>query len=313
MFPEGLGHADRSVGQLSRVAPRAVVALNGLNTALDLADVFQIGVQAAPIGLPKPLAEARHGLLNMVENAAVFAASGGTLFRGPAGAEQPLEDHTGIAFHRQRSRRRRPRNRVAVDAAVAESAGGAERARVLNAQLHGRQRRVLTELLRVDLIDGRTAFHIGAFGHLRMGAGEVDGGRSRVVRAFFLRVPGARAVQVGIADDRDVFAIGLQRHQGRGEFEIGAFFGRRPVVQFAAGAGASGGAVHHLNGAETRARGCRRLFKRRLRRRHSVEKRQRKSRTRASQQRPSRNMFPSDVHVSVPIDLIWFEPVWRYR
>ena len=64
-----------------------------------------------------------------------------------------VEDHARIDFHRQRRGRRPPRNRVHVGATEADVAGADQPAVVFGRQFERRQRRVLADLLRRDLID----------------------------------------------------------------------------------------------------------------------------------------------------------------
>ena len=72
-----------------------------------------------------------------------------------AAAEHPLEHHARIDLHRQRRRRRLPVERVHVGAAVAGIAGADESGEVFGRHLERRERRVLADLPRDDLIDRR--------------------------------------------------------------------------------------------------------------------------------------------------------------
>ena len=181
---ERIGHAERSGRQRAGFAAR-IVFFDFLNAALDLAHVVQIRVQAlrdrsAPRSFCKRLTScAIQSRMLRVDLAARQA-----LLRRAAFAEQILERHARIERHRQRLRRRRPTDGVGVNAGVAVIAG-ARRIHHLNAKLDRRKRRVLPELLRVQLIDGRADEIIRAFGHLRMRGGQVHGAGPEMVGALF--------------------------------------------------------------------------------------------------------------------------------
>jgi hypothetical protein len=70
-----------------------------------------------------------------------------------------IEHRARIADHRQRLGRRRPADRVGVNARIVirATAGLID---VLDAQLHRRNRRRLAKLLRVDLIERRAGKHV---------------------------------------------------------------------------------------------------------------------------------------------------------
>ena len=131
-------------------------------------------------------------------------------------AEQPLEHDLRIHLHRQRRRRRAPRDRIAVGAREARAAA---QAAFLERQLERRQRRVLAEGLRRDLIDRRAEPRRRA----RLGprAREPDGRRARVVGA------GRGVLAVGerqrqVADDVEPIAERLERAQDRRQLEARA-------------------------------------------------------------------------------------------
>ena len=86
-------------------------------------------------------------------------------------------------------RRRRPTDGVGVHAGIAVIAG-AGGIHHLDAELDRRQRRVLAELLRVELIDRVPTKIVGAFGHLGMRGGEVHRAGAEMVGAFFGGGPG---------------------------------------------------------------------------------------------------------------------------
>src|SRR5206468_7507571 len=122
--------------------------LDALDAALELADVVEVLVQAGAIARPELALQLRNLPGDPVEDAAIGAAIRGALLRRCADAEELIEDGPRIADHRQRLRRRRPADRVGVDAGVAVSAA-ASLIHILDRELHRRDRRFLTVLLRV--------------------------------------------------------------------------------------------------------------------------------------------------------------------
>src|SRR5439155_3288255 len=91
---------------------------------------------------------------NRIQNAGVLPSSSRSLLRACSVAEQPLESHTRIDLRRKRLGGRRPGDAVRVGAAITKVAT-AEVAGIFNPELKGRQYRVLTPLLRDQLIDRR--------------------------------------------------------------------------------------------------------------------------------------------------------------
>jgi len=114
--------------------------------------------------------------------------------------EQHVEDHSRIAHHWQRSCRRGPTDRVGVGAGVTEPAAAAL-VHWLDAQLHRRNRRVLTKPLRVQLITRRARLDVGTGGVFRVRLRQKYRARSPVIAADFPGVVrlGVRAIRV--ADD----------------------------------------------------------------------------------------------------------------
>ena len=110
-------------------------------------------------------------LVDAIEQAALLLHPVEPLFRRAAFAEQPLEHDARIVLDRQRRRRRLPRHRVHVGAAVAGLALAAEDEIDLRRDhLHRRQHGFLAELRRSNLIGGRRQPDVGAFRLLRMDA-----------------------------------------------------------------------------------------------------------------------------------------------
>src|SRR5206468_6947971 len=125
----------------------------------------------------------------------------GALLCRRADAEQLVEYDAWIADHRQRIGRRRPADRVGVDAGVAVGAASGL-IDVLDRELHRGNRRVLTELLRVELIERRPRVHVVAFGLFRMRLGEEHRARAEVIAADLGQRERFGIVDVGVADDR---------------------------------------------------------------------------------------------------------------
>ena len=69
-------------------------------------------------------------------------------------------------------------------------AGADQAAEVLGGQFERRQRRVLADLLRGDLIDGDARANVGAVGALGMHAVQEHRGRARVIAAVVARAAG---------------------------------------------------------------------------------------------------------------------------
>src|SRR5207247_3979205 len=120
--------------------------------ALDFANIFSIGVELGFIARPEVFLQKCQVMRDRIQNAGVLPSSGSSLLRTCSVAEQPLESHTRVDFCRKRLRGRRPRDAVRVGAAITKVAA-AEIAGVFNPELKGRQYRVLTPLLRDQLID----------------------------------------------------------------------------------------------------------------------------------------------------------------
>ena len=143
-------HAGRHVGQRHVLARRR---LGALNAALDLAHVLEILIEPPAIARRQVALQRRQLRHHRIEQAPRVLPPAAALGRGGAVAEQLLEHQPRVVLHRQRLRRRLPRNRVAIGAAEARLA---REHRLLDRQLQRRQRRVLADVLRRHLI-GRDA------------------------------------------------------------------------------------------------------------------------------------------------------------
>ena len=175
----------------------------------------------------------------------------GALLRGAAHPEELLEGDPRRAGDGERLGRRRPTDRVGVDAGVAVGAA-ARLVDVLDAELHRRQRRVLPEALRVELVQRRARADVRALGLLRMRLGQEDGAGPEVVAADLGGRKRLGHPDVGVADDGQVLAVRLQRaERARAQIEVAACRGRSPQVLRAAPGVGAGGAVHHLHADQT--------------------------------------------------------------
>ena len=209
------GMPSRRHRQLARLAA-AVALLDRLDAPLDLAHVVEIVGRAARDRRRR--ACARAASTDSRTQSRMLRSSCRRSRRASASsradhAEHLIEDDARIANHRQRLVRRRPADRVGVDArvAVAAAAGLID---ALDAQLHRRNRRVLAEALRVQLIHRDAALDVGAFGPLRIRLRQVRRARAEVIAADLARLGRIGARHVGVADDRDVIAKRLRAASG---------------------------------------------------------------------------------------------------
>ena len=288
---ERLGHADRRERDRARRA-RIVMRLDALDPPLDLTDVVEVLIEAAPIRRPEVGLELHDLRRDPVEDAAVRALPRLALRGRAAAAEQLVEHRPRIADHRQRPRRRRPADWAHVNARVAVVATA--RVVALDRELERRNRRVLAETPRVDLIERDTRVDVGAERLLRSRLREIDRGGAVVIAADLVRRERVRPVAIGVAHDREVLAVRLERGEARRrEIEVAPGCGRRPEVLERAVARRAGRAVDDLEAREPRARPRAAL---RERGHHRIEQRQRDRRAGTAQQRAPRQALPRDEH-----------------
>ena len=218
-----------------------------------------------------------------------------------AGAEQHVERHARIADHWQRFVRRRPTDRVGVGAGVVVGAAPGL-IEVLDAELHRRHRRPLPETLGVHLIHRCAGEHVGALRLLRVRLGQEHGARPEMIAADLGQRERLGIADVGVADDGEVVAVGVDRAQRivRNEREITARRRRREEMLAGADVVAAGQAVDFLDadqarrvGRRGRGRPCPHLS----RRNHRVQERQRHRRPQAAEERPAGHLLSGDeVH-----------------
>ena len=158
--------------------------------------------------------------------------AGPLLQRGPSVggaspfAEQALEHDPRMGLGRQRRRRRRPREVVLIDAGVAVVALADGREQV-HREFERRQLRLLADLLRGDLVDGRAEVVVRALGQLRPGRAQ-ERAVGRRVRA------GIGVAQLQVRDRRDVLLDRRQRAENRRQLVEGVRARRGPAGDVAA-------------------------------------------------------------------------------
>ena len=139
--------------------------------------------------------------------------------RRAVAAEHALEHDARVQLHRQRLRRRAPRDRVHVGAEEVGGAGAEDVRAVLDRELHRRERRALADLLRDDLVDRRVELDQVAARCVRARREEAGAGRMRV-----------RAFGVEARDDVEVLAQACERFQDHRQLEARAGRLRHPDV-----------------------------------------------------------------------------------
>ena len=289
---ERIGHADRRAGQLARLAA-LVRLLHLLDAALDLADVVQVIRQARAIGGAQLAAQIANRLGDEIEDALIVLAPRPPRFGGGPDAEQLIEHRARIADHRQRIGRRRPADGVRVDARVVVGAA-AGLIDVLDAELHRRNRRQLAELLRVDLVERRAREHVRALRLFRLRLRQEHRRRAEVIGADFRRRERFGVADVGVADNRQVITIRLERLEaGRTEVEVRSRRGRRPHVLLDAEGRATRRAVNHFHGDQPQRPSA---LGERARGQHRIEERQRDRGADALERSAARELSTGEKH-----------------
>ena len=255
-------------------------------------------VSFAAVGRPEPPLQPLHFLDERIEDAAIVldAREARRLRRVVAVAEQPLEHRARLVLHRQRRRRVAPRQRVGVGAAVAGLARADQLVRV-EAQLERRQLRVLAERLRGDLVHRHAGADVGAFGLLRVHAGE-ERRRGAHVIAGALAVGRKRRLVRQAGDDEQPVAERRERLEDRRQLEARAVGRRRPLLHL--------DAVRHVDDRQPARRRRTRPRAASERRHHAVEQRQRQRGAEAAQERPAGQRHLGDEHhacLSIPMQL----------
>ena len=211
-------HAGRHVGQRQVLAH---ARLGALNPPLDLAHVVEI-LRRAAAGRPAADRFCSVATCPITESSRLRDSCRRARRSAPVPPSPNSFSNTsrGLFCIGSGSRRRLPRDRVAVGAAERRLAG---EHRFLDRQLERRQRRVLADVLRRDLVDRHAEMRLRAA--LGNRAGQEHRRRARVVGARRdIGAAGAGDVRMRqAADDVDALAERLERLQDLGEREAGAF------------------------------------------------------------------------------------------
>ena len=281
---EGFGNSNGSGGQF-QVFGR--LFLGFLNAAFDLANVVEVVGQSSAIGRRQFHIQRRDLVLHGIKQAARLLFARQPFLRSAALSEQLFKQDLGIMFHGQRQGGRLPSDGVRVRASIT---GSAVQAVLFDGSFQRRQRRILPEFLRHDLIDGGSNVDGRLF---RMSTAQEDRGRTRVVGARIASDSRGLAVRQ-VAYDHQTVPVFLQRLQNFRELEAAAFLSRSPLVH--------GGAVRHVDACQAAARTGGRSRQKRLRRHHGIQQRKRDCNAGPAQERSAWKMFFRDeVHGCSPV------------
>ena len=207
---ERIGHADRRLGQLARLAATSCALRPPGCGARSRGCPSTYLSRRCAVRRPELALQLRHLARDPVEDALVRLAARHAVRVVRAGAEQHVERDARIADHRQRLARARPADRVGVRAAVVVVAA-AGLVEVLDAELHRRHRAVLSDAARDDLVDRRADVEVGPLRLLRVRLREERRARAEVVAADLGRRERFGHAHVGVADDGQVLAPRLER------------------------------------------------------------------------------------------------------
>ena len=264
----------------------AVGLLGALDPALDRADRLQVLVdRCAVLHADAPL-EPVDGIGHRVEDAAVGLHLLEPRLDAAAVAEQTLEDDARIALVGQRGRRRQPRRRVAVRAAIAVLAVAHLIVR-LGGELERPQRGVGAELVGGVLVDRLAGPDVGPLGALRQDAVQPPAVGSRVNAATLVRAHDAGVAEPG--HDGHAVPMRGQRRQHRRQLE-----GRAARPRGVEDARES--SVRNVEERQTRHRRRHRPGRGRQRRHHGIEQRQGDRCAEATQHGPARQRLLGDDH-----------------
>ncbi len=170
------GDADRGIER-----SLALMAFGALDAALDFAHVVEIVAETGAVAGAEAAREVGGFGGDRIENAAFLRDECGALAHRAGLAEDAFESDARIGLHGQRRGGRAPGDRIHVGAAEAGRAAADIAGEIFGRELHGRQRRVLTDLLRDDLIDGGIGENVLTLGALGPYAGEEAGAADGVV------------------------------------------------------------------------------------------------------------------------------------
>ena len=197
------------------------------NAPFEGPDGVEILIEPGPVAVADGALEAGQIVGDRIEDAAVAAHLGRALLGRAAVAEESLEHHPRVVLHRQRRRRRPPRDGVQIDATVAVLAV-ADEAVEIDGEFERRQRRAAAEMLRGQLVRGDPGPHVRALGLLRMHPVQP---RRAGPRVLAVAVPERLGLPVGEAGHhREAVAVRGQRLQDGGQLEPRPGLGRRPLL-----------------------------------------------------------------------------------
>ncbi len=184
-----------------------------LDAGFDLTDVLEVLIEADAIAAAEAALERGDVSGHRVEDAAVLLHPPDALFHRAGPAEHALEDGARVGLERNRLRRRLPRDRVHVGAAVAGVTGADVAGEVLGGDLDRGEDRLLSDLVGDDLIERGPVPEILGLGALRGAARQPGAGADRVGT---LRRP------IEVRDHVDVVAELFDRLEDRAELEADA-------------------------------------------------------------------------------------------
>ena len=173
------------------------VSLGFLNAPLHLAHGVKILADPRAITRPELSLETRDVFIEPIEEAGPFPQRSLSVRNAAAFAEQALENNSRMRFRRQRRRRRRPREIILVNTGVAIVAL-ADHLHQVHRELQRRQLRLLTDVLRGDLIDRGSQVVVRAFRQFRLGSAQEGGVGGRMAA-------GVGVLQFQVRDGGDMF------------------------------------------------------------------------------------------------------------
>ena len=206
---------------LGRLHAREIAVLRKLNAPFDLSHRVQVAVEKHFIARTQVQLQRPGTLGDEIKDAPLLLDDGHALFRCRAFTEQLCENFARVGLHRQRRVCIPVRQRGAVEAA--ESSLARDRLDVtLRADLHRRQRRLLTDAAGNDLVDRRR--HAGT-GRFEIGLDTAEPGR----RVVFVH-GGDAGLVLEMAERRHEVLVLLERLENVAELEIRAGAARGPAI-----------------------------------------------------------------------------------
>src|SRR5262245_29711919 len=153
--------------------------------------------------------------VDYVENTALLFDACEPLFWCRTIAEHTIEDDSRVDLHGHRRGRRSPGNRVHVRATETHVTGTDEAAVVLDGEFERRQKRLLSDFLSSDLVDGYSCANIRAIRSLGVHTVEEHCRTSRMVTAIVARSLGTRHCMCEVADHDHLILVRFEWQQCR--------------------------------------------------------------------------------------------------